>query len=80
MKKNGKDIMRMAESFNPGLPIYSEKEYRIRNGELSIKLYGQEHFPITSFTWIDRGREFTIMNTQLYIFMSSILTYTYRKI
>ena len=83
MKRNGQHIMRMPESFNPLMPIYSENEYHFRNGVLSIKLYApisQEYFPITSFTWTDRGKEFTILNIQLYSFMSSMVTYKYRKI
>ena len=82
-KKNGKHIIRIPESFNPLMPIYSEKQYRFNNGELSIKLYSptsQEHFPITSFTWTDPRKEFSIQNSQLFMFMSSIITYKYRKI
>src|SRR5688572_24166275 len=32
MKKNGQNIIRVPQSFNPLLPTYSEKEYRL-NGE-----------------------------------------------
>ena len=83
MSKNGKNILRMAETFNITSPVYGEKEYRFRKGVLEIKQYSptsDEYFPLTSFTWTDRGREFTIINSQLYIFLSSIITYTYRKI
>jgi len=82
MNKNGKNILRMAETFNIAMLVYAEKEYRFRKGMLEIKQYStsDEYFPITSFTWTDRGREFTITNSQLYIFLSSIITYTYRKI
>lgn len=83
MKKNGKHIIRIPGSFNPLMPVYSEKEYRLNNGELSIKSYApasQEYFPITSFTWTDPRKEFSIQNSQLFLFMSSIITYRYRKI
>ena len=83
MNKNGRNILRMAETFNIAMPVYAEKEYRFRNGRLEIKLYSptsQEYFPMSSFTWTDRRREFTITNSQLYVFLSSIITYTYRKI
>ena len=83
MKKNGQYIVRVPESFNPLMPVYSEKEYRFRARVLEIKLFGsssQEYFPISSFTWIDPGKEFTIQNSQLFIFMSSMITYKYRKI
>ena len=83
MKKNGQHIIRIPESFNPLMPVYSEKEYRFNNGVLSIKSFApssQEYFPITSFTWIDRDKEFSVQNSQLFMFMSSIITYRYRKI
>ena len=82
MNKNGKNILRIS-TFNPSMPNYEEKEYRFRNGGLEIKSFApasQEYFPINSFSWTDRGREFKIVNSQLFIFMSSIITYTYRKI
>lgn len=82
-KKNGQNIIRMPESFNPLLPTYSEKEYRLSDGMLSIQSFAptsQEYYPITSFNWTDTGKEFTIQNSQLFIFMSSIITYKYRKI
>ena len=83
MKKNGQKIIRMPESFNPLLPTYSEKEYQFSGGMLNIKSLApssQEYFPIDSFKWTDPGKEFTIQNSQLFIFMSSIITYKYRKI
>ena len=83
MKKNGQHIVRIPESFNPLVPVYAEKEYRFQNGELSIKSFGpasQEYYPITSFRWTDQGKEFTIQNSQLFIFMSSIIPYKYKKI
>jgi len=83
MKKNGQHIIRIPGSFNPLMPVYSEKEYRLQNGELSIKSFAptsQEYFPITSFRWTDQGKEFTILNSHLFLFMSSIVTFKYRKI
>jgi len=83
MKKNGKDIMRQPESFNPLMPLYSEKEYRFKDGKLNIKLYvptSQQYFPINSFSWTQAGKEFTMQNSELFSFMSSIVTYKYRKI
>jgi len=83
MKKNGQSIVRVPESLNPLTPAYAEKEYRLSGGVLSIKSFmpsSQEFYPITSFTWTDPGQEFTIQNSQLFLFMSSIITYKYRKI
>jgi hypothetical protein len=83
MKKNGQNIVRMSESFNPLIPNYSEKEYRLKEEVLNIKSFApssQEYFQIESFKWTDPGKEFTIQNSQLFIFMSSIITYKYRKI
>ena len=83
MKKNGKNIIRMPDSFNPLMGSYAEHEYRLKDGVLDIRLFApssQEYFPITSFTWTDPGKEFTILNSQLYLFLSSMITYKYRKI
>ena len=83
MKKNGKDILRQPESFNPLTPTYSEKEYYYKDGKLSIKSFAptsQEYYPIDSFSWTQAGKEFTIQNSELFIFMSSIVTYKYRKL
>ena len=83
MKKNGKYIVRQPESFNPLMPVYSEKEYQFKDGKLKIKSFAptsQEYFPINSFNWTRPGEEFTITNSELFIFMSSIVTYRYKKI
>lgn len=83
MKKNGKYIMRQPESFNPLMPVYAEKEYQFKDGKLKIKSFAptsQEYFPINSFSWTNTGEEFTITNSELFVFMSSIVTYKYKKI
>ena len=83
MKKNGQNIMRVPDSFNGIMPAYSEKEYRLNGEVLDIKSFAptsQEYFKIESFKWTDPGKEFNITNSQLFIFMSSIVTYKYRKI
>jgi hypothetical protein len=84
LRKNGKDIMRQNESFNAGLPAYTEKEYQYQNGKLSLQLFApssNEFYPVDSFRWTSFGREFTLQGIQLFIFMSSTQTYfTYRKL
>lgn len=84
MRKNNKYIMLQNESFNAGMPNYTEKEYRFRNGRLSIKIYApssQDFYPVDSFSWTQVGSEFTIQGIQLFMFMSSTQTYfTYRKL
>jgi hypothetical protein len=84
MQKNGKNIMRMADSFNAGTPVYSEKEYRFRNGVPEIKLFSpspDDYYPISSFKWIQQGSKFSLKGFQLYFFMSSTMTeFTYQKI
>jgi hypothetical protein len=82
--RNNQHIMRQAMSFNPGLPVYEEREYTYEDGRLGVRLYApftQDYVPITSFTWTDTGREFSIQGIQLYSFMSSTATvFTYHKI
>lgn len=83
MKKNSKHIVKYASSFNPNMPMYNEYEYRYNDGKLSIKRFApqtDEYFPITSFAWVDTGKEFSIVNSELYPFLSSIITLKYRKL
>jgi hypothetical protein len=84
MRKNNQDIMRINESFNPGMPAYAEKEYSLRNGVLKIKSFSpvsQEYFSIDSFTWTQPGSEFRLLGYQIFMFMSSTSTsFTYQKI
>jgi hypothetical protein len=84
MKKNNKNIIQINESFNAGMPMYTEKEYTLRNGKLKIKTYSpvsQNYYSIDSFSWVQAGNEFTIQGIQLFMFMSSTMTYfTYRKL
>ena len=83
MKKNGKSIIRLPESFNPSMPAYAEKEFQLRNEVLFIKSFApfsDEYDQISSFSWTDPGKEFTILSTELYLVMSSMVTYKYRKI
>lgn len=83
LEKNGRHFMRIAESFNPLMPIYAEKEYRLQDGKLSIKIFtpvSGDYFPMNSFQWTDHRKEFTIQNSELFMFLSSIITYKYRKI
>ena len=84
IRKDNHDIVKYNMSFNSGIPANTEKEYRYRNGILSIKLYSpyiEDFYPISSFEWTRQGREFKIQGIQLFSFMSSTQTYfTYRKI
>ena len=83
MKTNGKYIMRIPESFNPLMPRYSEKEYQFKDGKLKIKSFAptsREYFTINSFTWIRPKEEFTVTNSELFIMLSSIVTYKYQKL
>jgi len=84
LRKNNQNIMRMNESFNAGMPVYTEKEYSLRNGVLKIKSFApvsQEYHTITSFTWTQPGNEFTIPGFRLFMFMSSTTTsFTYHKL
>jgi hypothetical protein len=82
--RNNQHIMRQAMSFNPGLPVYVEKEYTYEDGRLSVRLnaqFIQDYIPITSFKWTNMGSEFSIQGIELYPFMSSTATvFTFHKI
>lgn len=83
MKKNSKHIMRYASSFNPNMPMYNEDEYRYNDGKLSFTRFPSqtdEYFPVNSFAWVQTGEEFSIVNSELYPFLSSIITLKYRKV
>ncbi|HET6995115.1 MAG TPA: hypothetical protein VFI06_09050 [Chitinophagaceae bacterium] len=84
MTRNNKQIMRHAMSFNPGMPVYEESEYRYEDGRLSVKLYApysQDYVPITSFQWTNMATEFSIRGIEIYSFMSASGTvFTYHKI
>ena len=74
MKKNGQNIMRQPMSFNHGVQVYAEKEYRVHNGQLEIKLYAptiSDYYPISSFSWVRPGKEFSLIGIDIYFFMSS---------
>jgi hypothetical protein len=82
MKKDGQHIMRIA-SFGQVGATYNEKEYKYKDGKLSIKSFApssQEYFPMNSFAWVDAGKEFSITNSELYPFLSSIITFKYRRL
>jgi len=84
IQKNGLNVLRKAESFNAGMPVYSEKEYQFNEGKLRIQNfapYSMDFYDIDSFTWTQMGTEFKIQGIQLFMFMSSTNTYfTYHKL
>ena len=83
MKKNGKNMVRYATSFNSLRAMYDEKEYKYSDGKLSIKKFTpqtDDYFPVNSFTWVQAGEEFSITNSELYPFLSSIITIKFKKI
>jgi hypothetical protein len=82
---NAGDTLRFMRKDNKYIMLQNtEKEYRFRNGRLSIKIYApvsQEFYPLDSFSWTQVGEEFTIKGFQLFMFMSSTqTTFTYRKL
>jgi len=84
MNKNGHNIMRINESFNPVVPAYAEKEYQFNDGKLRLQRFAPsstEFYDIDSFTWTQQGTEFKVQGMQLFMFMSSSITYfTYHKL
>ena len=73
MRKDGKNIMRSNQSFNPGLAAYTEVEYSFKDGKLQkvLPLSSSALSGIDSFVWIEEGKKFELLGYQLYMFMSS---------
>ena len=83
LRKDGKNIIRSNQSFNPGLTMYKDEEYAFKNGKLSRVLLpvSSAFSHIDSFTWTQEGKEFEILGYQLFLFISSTLTkFTYTKV
>jgi len=83
LRKDGKNIIRSNQSFNPGLTMYKDEEYAFKNGKLSRVLapVSSAFSHIDSFTWKQEGKEFEVLGYQLFLFMSSTLTkFTYTKV
>jgi len=81
--KNGKNILRYNNSFNPNAPVYTESEYFFANGKLSFNLGGIAGTTrtIDSFIWKQENKQFDILIYQLYMFISSSTTHgVYTKI
>ena len=82
-EKNGKNVLSYSLSFNPQLPMPTEREFKLNNDQLSLQLLGgsRDFQPITSFKWISRRETFEIEGIEFFPFMASMRTYfTYRKI
>jgi hypothetical protein len=84
-KKNGQNIMRSNQSFNPNMYAPVERPYRYVDGKLSVAYslptFWDPYNTIESFTWKNTGRQFEVNGFELYMFMSSTLTkFTFTKI
>lgn len=82
LRKDGKNIMRSNQSFNPSLTAWSDWEYRYSNGKLSVALFGGTEFrSLDSFTWLQQGKKFDVLGYQVFMFMSSSMThFVYTKV
>jgi hypothetical protein len=83
-RKNGRNVLKMNMSFNPLMYAPTEREYRLINGKLEIKMgagIGDPYWTIESFEWKIPGQQFEMLGFQLYMFMSSsIAKFTFTKI
>jgi hypothetical protein len=86
-KKNGRNIMRSNQSFNPLMYAPVEQVYKYEGGKLIVAYpFSTMGIPVTyntieSFTWTNTGREFEINGFELYMFMSSTMTkFTFTKV
>ena len=82
LRKDGKNIMRSNQSFNPSLTASTEWEYFFKDGQLSVVLgAGTQARLLNSFTWVDMGKKFDILGYQVFLFMSSSAThFVYTKV
>jgi hypothetical protein len=85
-KKNGRNIMRSNQSFNPLMYAPVEQEFKYVDGKLALYPFWasvglMQVRKIESFTWKTTGRKFEINGFELYMFMSSSTTkFTFTKI
>ncbi len=83
-KRDGKNFIEYAVSFNPAFPARTESEYTCLDGKLSIKNYlatQNNFFPIQSFTWTQKGKDFEIQGSELYAFIAAtFVRFDYHKI
>ena len=83
MQVGSKNVLRMNASFNTPVPTYTDYEYSFTNGQLSLATAAPSG-PwrlISSFTWLQQGKEFDVLAFQLYLFLSSSVTHgRYRRI
>ena len=76
LRKDGKNILRSNQSFNPSLTAWTEWEYYFKNGQLSIALgAGTQYRLLDSFSWVETNKKFDILGYQLFLFMSSSVTH-----
>ncbi len=81
LQKNNQNIMRHLESYNSGVPVYSETQYMFNDGKPSLKNLTAGYHPVTSFIWNQAGAEFQVLGIDLFSYISSTTTiFTYRKI
>ena len=80
MRKNGQDILKSNQSFNPNLPTYKESEFSYSNNKLSVALISSKA-EISSFAWKQQGKVFELNGYELFPFMSSTVSvFTYTKV
>ena len=81
--KNGKNILEFNYPSPSPIPRHISTEYVFRDGVFYFRDYsvtGGEMLHVKSFTWKNKPEEFEIVNHELFVFMSSLQYWSYRKI
>lgn len=80
LNSGGRNILRFYDDrFITG--IYTEREYRYVDGQLSIQMYPSQVFTtITSFNWNQGKGSFSVLSNEWYPMLSASVTLVYNKV
>jgi hypothetical protein len=77
-RENGKNILTYKYSMNPGMPSITKSEFNYRDGKLELKSNFDptlQFRPVSSFSWVQAGKEFSVQGIEWFNFLSSTAVY-----
>ncbi|HSC39990.1 MAG TPA: hypothetical protein VLD19_19035 [Chitinophagaceae bacterium] len=84
--RNGKNLLRYNNSYNPAQPAYTEIEYAVKDEKLYFPTmvypaFFNDYATAERFTWIEPNRKFKILANELWRFLNAFPLYaTFRKL